>query len=215
MICVHEIGDLPSSVLYDFETDLEGWTVLDECATSLRAYETAPQLEGDDWAARDNTGGHGLRLVRSSDYGQDWTKGIIESPSFKICDDTSISLLVSGGSYGGDIDPENVDCNAGYVMVQLEYLDSDGKWKAAGYVHGNGNTQLTEKDITPPPEAYGKEGRLRGYDVRGEVWAQVTFDYVMITGSCGASGTVALPSTLSLFSHVASQCSLNMSASAA
>lgn len=185
---------LPSEGVYDFETDLEGWTILGECASSTPSFGGSPQIQGDSYAP-DNTNGHGQRIIRSQNpgFGNDWTTGILESPSFLICDDTSISVLIAGGSAGSVIDPENVDCSGYQETLQLEYLDSDGTWKAAGYVNGNNNVDLRQKTITPPAAALNKEGRLRAYDLSTGGWGHITFDYVVITGSCGGgTGTLIL-----------------------
>jgi len=170
---------LPTTASYDFEGTLDGWTILSTCATNKPSYGGSPQKVGTP-DARDNSGQHGEYILRSQNpgFGNDWTKGILESPEFKFCATTEVKLLVGGGTSAAEVDPENPNCNSNSVRTQLEYLDDDGKWKVGGGVVSSG-VQLKEKSMTITGKQ-GKTGRIRLYDLNAGGWGHNLVDYVRI-----------------------------------
>lgn len=165
---------------YDFEGDLNGWTILQECATSSPSFGGSPQIAGQSYAP-DNSGHHGSYLLRSQNpgYGNDWTKGILESPQFTICPGETISFLLAGGAYSREIDPNNVNCNSGATQLQLETLVGNVWTKKFSKVPNGAGVRLNQYSWTFDENACAT-ARIRAYDLNAGGWGHVTFDYVRI-----------------------------------
>jgi outer membrane protein assembly factor BamB len=169
--------------LFDFEDGtLQGWTVLNECATDNPSFGGSPQV-GGSVDAPDNSNYGGTKLVRSQNpgSGHDATTGIMESPHFKMCPGTTITLKIGGGAYNAPVDPENLVCGAGSTNVQLEYLDS-GQWVRQEVVAAASNgVSLAEKAFATTSIGDAcVTARLRAYDLNTGSWGHVTVDDIKI-----------------------------------
>jgi len=177
--------NLPHEVAYDFEDGtLQGWEILPTCATSDPSYGNTPQLKGSTYI-RDNGGFSGDYMIRSQNpgYGNDWTKGILESPTFVLCSTTTIRYLLGGGSHCNTaIDPNNIDCNSNIVSFNLEILRGN-EWTFQEKDCGS-STQLTERSWTVTGEG-GKSARIRAYDLNAGGWGHNLLDNVRIECTAG------------------------------
>jgi len=167
---------------YDFEDGtLQGWEILPICRSPADrpSYGNTPQFKGT-YDIHDNSGFSGNYMIRSQNpgFGNDITKGILESPEFSMCSTTTIRYLYGGGDHCRTIDIANPDCNSGIVQINLE-VRKNGQWIQKDFDCYGGGTRLTERSWTVSDEG-GNLARIRAYDLNSGGWGHNLLDNVRI-----------------------------------